>query len=166
MNRHSLKVMALLLWALLGNAAAADRDLPIRISADRVEINESKGLSTYSGHVELTQGRLMLSAERLVVQHPDNRLQRLVADGRPVRFRQVGANDGQEIRGEARHMDYSAATQVLELTGAAHIWQGQDEFTGERITYDAAHRAVQAEGGSTGDGRVHAIIQPRTGDSP
>ena len=51
----------------------------------------------------------------------------------------------------------------------ATVKQGEDEFRGAIITYDAANRIVTGEG-RTGDGegsgRVEMVIQPRGNNSP
>jgi len=148
----------LLLAPALALALASDREQPIRIQADRVVIDEKQRVSTYEGNVELVQGTLRVTAARVEVYRGEE-LERLVATGAPVTFRQQ-PDEGKEIRGQSQRADYQARNSVIELTGDAHLWQGNDEFSGPRIVYDAERSLVRAEGQGKG-GRVNATIHPR-----
>ncbi len=161
-------------WALLGlalwlggapgvHALSSDRSQPINIKADRVRINENKGFSTYSGHVVLTQGSIVLTAARLTVYQPKGTLQRIEATGTPARFKQLPDNSKTPVVASAEHMEYLAGDELLLLTGQARLTQGGDVFSGHRIEYDTRHSIVTArKNAQNGAGRVHAIIQPAT----
>lgn len=152
----------LILLALLAGPAVAlqsDREQPIRIQADRVLVDEARKVSTYEGNVELTQGTLHVTAERVEVLRSANGVERLVATGAPVTFRQRPDDSDDDIRGQAARVEYSAASALLELIGDAHLWQGRDEFSGPHISYESAANRVRAEG----KGRVQAIIHPQNG---
>lgn len=168
MSRH-LKILCGLLLALPGLAAAleSDREQPIHVRADRVEMDNRSGVSTYRGNVTLEQGSLHLAADRLVVHRSGSELERIEAEGRPVRFRQRPEGASADIEGEALRLEYRAAEDRLLLRGSAWVQQGGDRFSGERIDYDIVHSRVQAQGNGegAGDGRVHAIIQPRSDGS-
>ena len=49
-------------------AEAADRDKPINLEADSVKVDDAKQISTYSGNVILTQGTLIIRADKLIVR--------------------------------------------------------------------------------------------------
>lgn len=165
MSRH-LKMLCCLLLTLPGLATAleSDRAQPIHVRADRVELDNRSGVSTYRGNVTLEQGSLRLAAELLRVHRTGSELDRLEAEGKPVRFRQRPEGATTDIEGEALRLEYRATEDRLLLRGAAWVQQGGDRFSGERIDYDIVHSRVQAQGDgeSEGDGRVHAIIQPRS----
>lgn len=163
MSRH-LNALCCLLLALPGLTAAleSDRQQPIHVHADRVELDNRSGISTYRGHVTLEQGSLYLSAELLVVHRAANTLERIEAEGQPVRFRQRPEGASADIEGEAWRLEYRATEDRLLLRGAASVQQGGDRFTGERIDYDIVKSRVEASGQGNGEGRVHAIIQPRS----
>lgn len=164
MSRH-LKLFGYLLLALPGLAAAleSDREQPIHVSADWAEMDHRNGISTYRGNVILEQGTLRLEADLLKVYHRNDELDRLEAEGRPVRFRQRPEGATADVEGEAQQLDYRASEDRLHLRGAAWVQQGGDRFSGERIDYDIVQNRVQASGQDNGGGgRVHAIIQPRS----
>ena len=49
-------------------AESADRDQPIDLEADTVQVDDAKQISTYSGNVILTQGTLLIRADKLIVR--------------------------------------------------------------------------------------------------
>ncbi len=147
----SLLVMMLPLLAL-----GADRAQPIHIQADRVEIDDQRGMSYYRGHVKVTQGSIVLEAEQVTLYHPQRRLVRAVAEGHPARYRQR-LKEGL-LRAEARRIDYRIKARRLILEGEARLWQRGNTFASERIEYDIAKDLVLARGRPKG--RVEVIIQP------
>lgn len=162
---RALLTLCLLAGLLAAPTAAlclsTDRDQPMHIQADRVELDEKTGVSTYRGAVELSQGSLHLTADSLTVHRIGNKVERLVADGTPATFRQRPDNAVQDTHGQARHLEYRADDATIELSGQARLWNNGDEFSSARIVYDADQNRVRANGGESKDGRVHAIIHPR-----
>ena len=62
--RHLNKVLLALLFALScsAHALSSDKDQPIELAADSVDVDEGKGVSTYKGNVDLRQGSMKLLA--------------------------------------------------------------------------------------------------------
>jgi len=177
---RNLLIIALPLLLAVGraHALADDHSQPITLKADRVEIDQKKGLSTYEGSVELQQGSMLIKANRIVVHNKGNQVTHLEADGTPVQIRQRPAPNKDETRAEARHVEYDPKTATVYLTGQAHIWQDGNEFSGETITYDSRQSIVRASGSATTNtsgseqkgeqkkGRVEVIIKPRKETTP
>jgi lipopolysaccharide export system protein LptA len=163
MNRNIFfTVLLLLLVAGRAQALADDRNQPLTIKADQVEINQKTGLSTYKGHVEFQQGSLHITASSVSVLRQGNEVSRIQADGTPVQIRQRPSPDREETRAEARHIDYDLQKGLITLSGQAHVWQEGNQFSGETITYESDKGLVTAHGaGKDGTGRVEVIIQPR-----
>jgi len=149
-----------LLWASQVPALSSDRDQPIHVEADRVEIDEQEKTSDYTGNVRLRQGSLQLRADRLAVHRSGDSVQLITARGRPATFQQRADENDAFIRGEANEVLYKAESGTIELRGNAHLRQDRDEFSGARIVYELERDRVRAEGG-TDNGRVRAIIHPK-----
>ncbi|HEY0634245.1 MAG TPA: lipopolysaccharide transport periplasmic protein LptA [Gammaproteobacteria bacterium] len=166
--RHSFFIPALLglFIALPAHALEEDRNQPISLKAERVEINHKDGISTYEGGVELQQGSLWISAARIVVRSKGSEVTRIEADGTPAKIRQRPAPDKEEIRAEARHMEYDLQAATVRLSGQAHLWQESNEFRGETITYDSQRGLVRASGSEQKKERIEVIIQPRKEGTP
>lgn len=144
----------------VAHGLSGDRDQPIHIQADRVELDERNKVSTYQGNVVLTQGSIRLQAEQLVVHRDGEGVGQIVADGDPAEFRQR-PDDGAEIVGQAQQLRYTASDSRVQLIGDARLTQGEDLFAGPRIVYDTERSLVRA-GSESGEGRVRAIINPAT----
>ncbi len=168
------------LWPLTSAAMTGDKEQPITIEADRVDIDDKKGVSIYQGKVRVTQGSMVMTADTVTThavgdkQARQRELDKIIAVGAPAHFRQLldtkdaktGKNE--EMRGQALRIDYFAREERLVLQGGSHIWKEGDEFSGNVIEYDVAQETVKAAmgnvGGQAGEGppeRVHAVIQPR-----
>jgi len=164
--------IALMLGTLclpVAHAEKADRDKPVNIEADRVEVDDKKQEAVFEGNVVLTQGTLMLKADRIVVNQGDNGFQSGVAYGKPAYFRQKREGFNDYIEGEAERVEYHGDQEKIELFNKAMLKRDGDEVRGNYISYSAATEFFQVMGnepgttasGSSG-GRVRAVIQPRT----
>ncbi len=120
-------------WSL---AASKNEDLPIRIEADSADIDDRQGVSVYRGNVEIRQGTSVLTADRVTVQHPGKKAQKIIAVGKPVRYRQPQEGDKPDIRAEALQAEYYTTSEELVMMGDAVLFQGKDSFRSDRITYD------------------------------
>jgi lipopolysaccharide export system protein LptA len=147
---------------LCAMALSSDRQQPIHIEADSVLIDDAQGTAVYRGNVHYSQGSTHLEADEVTVYSADRqKVDRVVAVGNPATFRQRPDNQDQDMRGQAGHIDYSAATGRIILEKDAHLWQGKNEFSGSRIEYDTARQTVKALNAGGESGRVQVIIQPR-----
>lgn len=144
-------------------ALPEDRDQPIEIRAEQVEIDDETGIAVYEGSVQLDQGSLRVLAHRLTIHTRDQRVTRIVAegaaDGEPARYRQIPEVDAAPIEAHARTITYLATEQRVELEGSAHLRQLDDTFAGDRIAYDIRDRRIAASGGRGGE-PVTMTIQP------
>jgi lipopolysaccharide export system protein LptA len=150
------------------HAEKADRDKPVNIEADRVEVDDKKQEAVFEGNVVLTQGTLMLKADRIVVNQSDNGFQSGVAYGNPAYFRQKREGFDDFIEGEAQRVEYHGEQEKIELFDKAMLKRGGDEVRGNYISYNAATEFFQVMGNEPGTttsgspgGRVRAVIQPR-----
>lgn len=143
-------------------ALTGDREQPIHIEADRVEIDDVRHVSVYRGNVRYSQGSTRLDADTVSIYYDAERnFQRLEAEGAPARFRQRPDGQAEDMLGEAAQIEYVAVPERLVLKQQAHIWNQGDEFAGEFITYDIAEDRVVARRGEAENGRVQVVIQPR-----
>lgn len=165
MNRTLLRLALLALAGLAGGAMALpeDRDQPIRISAERAEIDDATGTATYMGDVRLDQGTLRVTAETLVIETEDEAVTRITArgadDGEPARYQQIPAEDEAPVEANAATIVYRTTDERIELDGDARLRQDQDRFEGDRIVYDLRARTVAATS-TREDSRVNFTIRP------
>ncbi|MEW6120719.1 MAG: lipopolysaccharide transport periplasmic protein LptA [Pseudomonadota bacterium] len=151
------------------HAERGDRDKPVNLEADTVTLDDINKLSVYDGNVILSQGTLMVRADRVQVTQNDGGLDRVVATGRPVAFRQKLDGREEYIEGFADRVEYNGGTSQLELIGQARLRRGADELRGARISYNANtefYKVVGQPNAQTPSGRVRAVIRPKPAAKP
>jgi lipopolysaccharide export system protein LptA len=77
-----------LFFSCAASAEKADREQPIDLEADSVTVNDAKKTSTYVGNVILTQGTLVIHADKLIVREDNNGFQHSTSFGNPTTFKQ------------------------------------------------------------------------------
>jgi len=146
------------------HAEKADRDKPVNLEADVVTLDDIKKVSVYQGNVILSQGTLMLRADRVQVTQNASGLDKLSATGRPATFRQKLDGRDEFIDGFADRIEYDSADSQLEMIGQAQLRRGSDELRGAQISYNANtefYKVVGQPDAKTPAGRVRAVIRPK-----
>lgn len=164
MKQRNVRALLLLLglgFAGGAQALSSDRQQPLTIEADTVEIDDKSGVSVYQGNVVAVQGTLELKADTVTIYSPGRELDKVVAVGNPARYKQRPDNKTEDVRARAQRMEYYADKGKLILLEGGHLWQGKDEFSGNRIEYDTRRDVVNASMSNTGKERVRIIMQPR-----
>lgn len=153
---HILLTM-LLTWSSLTTALDSDRHQPVGLSADSVDLDEDRNISIYKGNVELRQGSMYLRANRVTIHHRQRKPDRIVAEGRPVRFEQDTGHG--RIKARARKTEYVVNSEILHLIGNAVLVQNGNTMKSDRIVYDRVKHKVRAGAAAKGKQRVRITIQ-------
>ncbi len=157
---------------LPGAADIADREKPINLEADRMEIDDTKKVATLTGNVVVSQGTLTIKSDRMVITQDTGGFSKGVAYGNPATFRQKREGFDEYIDGQALRMEYDGRNEMLELFDKAVVKKGAEEVRGNYISYNSRTEFYQAFGGgkdSTGKdtaGRVRAVIVPKKKPEP
>ena len=140
-----------------------DRNQPIYIQSDRAERDERKGTTVYTGDVEIDQGSLHISADRVTIAMDGNQVNRIDASGKPAKLHQKPAVDREPVYARALTLQYDVQREVLTLIEQASVTQEGSTVKGERIDYFMREQRVKASAGSasSGSSRVQMVIQPR-----
>ena len=147
-------------------AEAADRDKPIDLEADSVKVDDAKQTSTYTGNVILTQGTLVIHADKLIVREDKEGFQHSTSLGNPTTFKQKREGKNEYMEGSAQRIEYDGRMDKVQLYTKAWVKRGEDIVHGDYIMYDANAEYAEVIGGGTATparptGRVRAIIQPK-----
>ena len=145
-------------------AAEADRKRPIYLEADRVEIDDESGISTYSGDVRIVQGSMELNASKVVLYLEKRETTRYVATGTPARFKERPEDADDDLVATAPTIEYRVRVDELHLLGGGEVSQGPNTFTGETIVYLVNQNQIRATGGS--GSRVTMTIEPEADAEP
>ena len=170
-NAHHAIVTASAIVALAFVAPAAaekgDREKPIRYSANSLDGNEADQTVLLSGKVEVTQGTIVLRADRVVLKQQPDGTYNVSATGRPVTFRQKMDNSDEYVDAQAQRVEYLGSKDLVELYDQGWIKRGKDELKGNFLTYNSATGAFAGRGSwppaaqQAGDGRISGVIQPK-----
>ena len=155
------------------HAERADRDKPVNLEADRVTVDDAKQTATFEGNVVLTQGTLMIRGDRMVVRQDADGFKNGVAYGNLANFRQKREGYDEYIEGYAERIEYDSKADKLQMFNRAYLKKTNDDVRGNYISYDATTEFFRVVGGgkeaatpSNPEGRVRAVIQPKSKDKP
>lgn len=148
-------------------ALSSDSDQPISLEADRVEIDDSQGISTYTGNVKLKQGSTRISGDKIIIYSGKKGLEKLTAFGKPAIFQQRPDGESRDVTAKAETMEHRVDIQNLVLTGNAMLDKGKDQFSGAKLEYDMKKNIIRASSVKSASGadkkqRVKMVIQPST----
>ncbi len=142
------------------HALSSDRDQPMMIEADRVELDDAAGISVYSGNIRVTQGTLVLTGERMTVHNKGDDIQKVLVSGNPATYKQRPDGRDNDVNAKSKRMEYYTDPERIILLEQAEVDQAGDILRSERIVYDVANDQVNA-GTDQPDERVIITIQPK-----
>lgn len=146
-------------------ALPSDRNQPIYIQSDRAEQDKKKGITIYQGKVQMNQGTLQITADKITIHSINNKMNRIVAKGFPAHFQQIPAEGKKLVVAEGNTIEYLLTKEQLYILERASIKQEGQLMTGERIDYNIKDAVVVAAGDSSdSDQRIHIVIPPQNAD--
>ena len=163
-------ICTVLFLALACNASyaeLADRDKPMHLEANQASIDDKKQVSTFEGKVQLTQGTLSITGDKLVVMQDKKGYTHGTATGQPASFRQKRDKQNEYVESYGERIEYDAQNETVEIFGQARLTQAGSEVHGEHISYSSRTEIFQVHGApglpadAAGKSRVRIIIQPR-----
>ena len=134
-----------------------DAKQPIEIEAQSVVVDETTGFNEFSGNAEVRQGSLLLLAELIQVQTDNEEVMSVVAKGslqKPAKYSQDQEDQARFVEATATVITYEVNEGMIFLIGNAHLIQGFDSFSGDRLTYDINNDKVVVKGSEDGTERV------------
>lgn len=170
-------VIAALVCAFAVSPVAAqklDRDKPVNIEADRVEVDEQRQESTFIGNVQITQGSMIIRGDRIVVRQDRKGFNYGTAFGsakEQAYFRQRRDGTDEYVEGWADRLEYDGRRETVQFFTRARLLRGGDEVRGDYMVYEMASELFRVVGGGKSgasannpQGRVRAVLQPRARD--
>ncbi len=139
-----------------------DRNLPIDVTADALELVQSENKAMFTGNVEATQGELKLTAQEVALYYNQDAKD----DQQPID--QVEANGGVVMttlqdRVTADRLVYKINEAKIYLLGNVLLARDGNQLGGETLVIDLITGYSRIEGGAasgTGKGRVRARFNP------
>ena len=159
---------------LPAQAEKADRSKPMTLESDQpCVVNLVKNTSSCSGNVVITQGTLVLRADRVELRETPDGYQLASAigsEGKPAQYRQKRDAVDEHVEGTAQRIDYDSRANTLRFEGKATARRLRgavpaDEIHGQVILWDNTAEMFNVQGGVATEGnpggRVRAVLAPR-----
>lgn len=178
----SRPLLALAIAALCAGGALAekaDRGKPMEVLADRSGTADLLNqISRFSGNVVITQGTMVIKADRVEIRQSADGFHSGTAwgsAGAPVSYRQKRDGVDEHVEGVAERVEFDGRSEVLRFIGSAVVRRLRgaatvDEITGSLITWNHAAEQFSVQGGTpttaNPDGRVRAVLSPRPASEP
>ena len=171
MKLSAINRAAALLCLALACAAAraehADRNQPVQLEADRVNIDDARQTNTFEGNVLLSQGTLSIRGDKLVVVQDGDGFSHGTATGNLASFSQKRDGLNEYVEGYAERIEYDTKNETVNFYRQARMTKGGDEVRGDHITYSAKTEIFQVHAdpgqgsAASGKGRVRVTLQPK-----
>jgi len=164
-----------------------NRDQPVKIESDALEVRDKSQQATFSGKVKLTQGDTVLQCASLVIFYENESAAPAQKKGGSKNAQKsgTGVGGGQQIkRAEAKgdvlvtQKDQTAKgdngvfdvkTNTITLTGNVVVTQGANVLRGDRMLVDLTTGVSRVESGQSKTGerqRVEGLFNPSSSPQP
>ena len=173
-RRLPCAVFALLAFIAMAHGRAvfaenADRTQPVNLEADKVSVDDRNRLHIFEGNVTLTQGTMVIRANKIVVTQDAEGFQKGVATGGAdglARFKRKREGRNDFVEGEAERIEHDTRSEISQFFNRAYVKSGQDEVRGQYVTYNNRTENYTVTGGDqkaagTPPTRVRAVIMPK-----
>ncbi|MEP5764808.1 MAG: lipopolysaccharide transport periplasmic protein LptA [Halieaceae bacterium] len=142
-------------------ALPEDKEQPIRIKTDRAVRDEKTGLTVYTGDVELVQGTIRITADRVTVYKIEEEGDKIVAEGSPARMQQQRQPDSALTHAKGRIIEYYRNEGRVQLRENAQVEEDGSTVRGDKIDYFIDQQLVKAAADESEAGRrVEVVIPP------
>ena len=158
-----------------------NRDQPVKIEANSLEVRDKQKQATFIGSVKLTQGETVLQCQRLVIFYDDNAAPAAPKKGGPATAQKAAGPGSQQIkRAEAKgdvlvtQKDQTAKgdngvfdvkANNIVLTGNVVVTQGASVLRGDQMVVNLTTGFTEVKSGKT-SGRVEGLFNPSTTPQP
>ena len=141
-----------------------DNQQPMELRSDRADINQSKGIGTYTGNIEFDQGSTHIRAHKAITKtDKDNKLLEAIIYGNehsPAHYWSQIEKDKPAVHAYANSIKYYPKTDIIELDGNAHVEQGENIFAAPHIEYNIEKQHVVSSKSDTDNQRTVIIFHP------
>jgi lipopolysaccharide export system protein LptA len=154
-----------------------NRDQPVKIESDALEVRDKSRQATFMGNVKLTQGETILQSKVLIIFYEDTSAAPAAKKGAPATAQKGGAGPGgQQIRRAEAKGDvlvtqkdqtakgdngvFDVKTNTVTLSGNVVVTQGTNVLRGDRMVVNLDTGVARVESDKTK--RVEGLFNPST----
>ena len=138
-----LTLLTLSFFAQSATANDVDKQQTIHVEADTLQYNNDSKIGIYQGHIVLTQGTRILTADYATsYSNQEGQITKIIAIGHPACYRALVFHKNPKLIATGNTIYYYPLKDWLEAVGDAHIIQGENHFQGPQINYDFKKKTV------------------------
>ena len=145
---------------------AAENNEKIYIDADYMQLNIETGYSVYTGNVNIKQGELVLTGDKVTIKQTKEEVERITVTGKPAHYNHI-TDKGENIQAESEQMVYTARQNKLVMTVNAKLKQPDHHVSIQKIVNDTdkkifkAGDKIETSTGSDSKQRVNITLTPK-----
>ncbi|WP_024872215.1 lipopolysaccharide transport periplasmic protein LptA [Tolumonas lignilytica] len=149
----------MLLFSASAFAKQSDYQQPVTVDSvsQQAELNANK--VTFLQDVKITQGSIIIHADKVVVLRHEKGNDEMIATGYPATFFQI-LDNGKPVNASANELRYQLKDRLVTLTGKAELKQDDNQVNGDVIRYDIQKQQMVAQSSGKGS-RVKTIFLPQ-----
>lgn len=138
----------------------ADSEQAVTIQADNANFDHEKGVASYIGKVIVDQGSRHLESDKLIIKRgKDNKINIMIATGKPARFHSHPDPTKPIGTGKAKTIKYYPQTDTVDLLGDAELTKDGDTISGPVLNYNFATGNLKSK--SSKNKRTTFVLQPK-----
>ena len=144
-----------------------NRDQPVKIESDALEVRDKSQQATFIGKVKLTQGDTVLQCQNLVIFYEDGSAAPAQKKGGKTAQKGGAAGGGQQIKRAEAKGDlgvFDVKSNTVTLTGNVVVTQGTNVLRGDRMVVDLTTGVSRVESNQTQ--RVEGLFSPSSTPQP
>lgn len=156
-----LASIGLVLASVSVEALQSDRQQPLDATADHFDDN-GEGITVLSGNVEITQGSLIIKANRATVFRQNSAIGRVLIVGEPATVHQELDGAQGPMDATAATIDYDLSNSQLTMRGDVKVSQLRGEYSGQVMRYDLTTGKID---GGEGQDRIRLRLDGGVGSA-
>ena len=146
LKKTSVLSLTLLILGFCYRAAKAndyDNQQIIQVDADTLLFNNETQIGIYQGHIKLTQGTRVLTADYATsYSNKEGQIIKIIAIGHPACYQALVFHKHPKLVATGNTIYYYPLKDWLKAVGNAQIIQDQNYFQGPQIDYDFKKKAL------------------------
>lgn len=131
-------------------AEKADRDKPTVIDSQKLDHDEQRQVTTFTGNVVLTKGTIVMRGELMLLWKDEAGNNYGTVTGNPARFRQKREGVNEFMDGEAQRLIYNGKDDIVTLIDDATLRRLEgdlvrDQIAGDEVVYNNVTEQYRVE---------------------
>lgn len=154
-----LLINLLFVWYRLEASESNSKSL-VYITSNVASYNDKTKIGIYEGDVITVRKNLHINSDKLLTYFKLGKIEKIIFQGQPVKFRHKADKIEEEIYGEALIAEYYPSANKFVFLEEAVFTQGGNRSASRRVVYFAKNKLIKAGDKLSSDKRVYSVFMP------